>query len=89
MKITFKDTEKFVRFDTLRHGNTFIDPDYDKDTIMMCVDTCCDVALTTNMDVKDGTEYDGFAVDIGTGIIIGYRDDDRVIPVNAEVVVEK
>ena len=88
MKITFKDTEKFVRFDTLRHGDIFIDPDYDKDTIMMCVDTCCDTVLTTDMDVTN-TEYDGFAVDIATGIIIGYGYDDKVIPVNAELVVEK
>lgn len=88
MKITFKDTEKYVRFNTLRHGDTFIDLDYDKDTIMMCVDTCCDVALTTDMGEAD-YEYDGFAIDVATGIIIGYHDDDKVIPVNAEIVVEK
>lgn len=89
MKITFKDSEKYVRFGELHRGDIFIDPDYDEDTVIMCVDTCCDVVLTTDADVCDGTEYDGFAVDLNTGTVLGYDNDYKVIPVNAEVVVEK
>lgn len=87
MKITFKDTEKYVEFGQLPIGKTFIDPDYDEDTVLMRVDTCVDVDLITDTDVSE--KFNGYAVDIQTGYIMGYYSTDKVIPVEAEVTVQK
>ena len=84
MKITFKNTNE-VDFCTIHRGDTFIDQEYDGGTILMCVDTCCDVILRN--DEVMNNNYDGYAVDIQTGEIIGYYNDTKVIPVKAEVTV--
>lgn len=86
MKITFKDT-KFVEFGQLHNGSTFIDPEYDEGTVLMRVDTCVDVDLITDTDVSE--EFNGYAVDIQTGYIMGFYNSDKVIPVEAEVTVQK
>ena len=87
MKVTFKDSEKFVRFSQLRDGDTFIDPDYDEGTVLICVSASPDVVLGTDCEAE--ADYDGFAVDLDSGIILGYDNDTKVIPVEAEVVVQK
>ena len=85
MNITFKNTN-FVDFSTINRGDTFIDPDYDEGTILMRVAvSCCDVILNTDTDITDN--YDGYAVDIQTGGIIGYYNSVEVIPVKADVIV--
>lgn len=87
MKVTFKDTEKYVEFGKLKNGSTFIDPEYDEDTVLMRVDTCVDVDLGTDTDISE--EFNGYAVNIQTGRIMGYYDTDKVVPVEAEVIVQK
>lgn len=86
MKITFKDS-KFVEFGQLHNSDTFIDPDYDEDTVLMRVDTCVDIDLITDTGLSD--EYDGYAVDIQTGYIMGLYNSNKVVPVEAEVTVQK
>lgn len=85
MKITFKNTNE-VDFSAIGYGNTFIDQEYDEGTILMCVRACCDVVLGTDTAITE--DFDGYAVDIQTGEIMGYYNDAKVIPVKAEVRVE-
>lgn len=87
MKITFKDAEKFVKFSELKDGSAFIDPDYDEDVVLIAVSPAIDVALGTDCEV--GMDYDGFAVDLSTGTVLGYDNGCEVIPVEAEIVVQK
>jgi hypothetical protein len=85
MNITFKNTNE-VNFNTIHSGDTFIDQEYDEGTILMRVKTVCDVVLGTDTDITDN--FDGYAVDIQTGEIMGYYNDTKVIPVKAEVTVK-
>lgn len=86
MKVAFKDTN-VVNFSTIRCGGTFIDQDYDEDTILMRVKAYVDVVLGTDTAISE--DFDGYAVDIQMGKIMGYYNYDEVIPVEAEVVVQK
>lgn len=86
MKVTFKDTEKFVEFGKLRNGDTFIDQEYDEDTVLVRVEACIDVVLETD---EDTDEYDGYAVDIQTGKVMGYYKNNKVTPIEAEVIVQR
>jgi len=84
MNITFKNTN-LVDFGTIHRGDTFIDPDYDEGTILMRVEAShCDVILSTDTDIT--YNFDGYAVDIQTGEIMGYYNSVEVIPVKAEVI---
>lgn len=85
MKITFKNTNE-VDFSTVHCGDTFIDQEYDEGTILMRIKPVSDVVLGTDTDITD--TFDGYAVDIQTGEIMGYYNDAKVIPVKAEVKVE-
>ena len=87
MKITFKDSEKFVKFGELQDGSTFIDPDYDEDVVLIAISPALDVVLGTDCELD--ADYDGFAVDLNTGTVLGYDNSCKVIPVEAEVVVQK
>jgi hypothetical protein len=86
MKITFKDAEKFVKFGELKDGSAFIDPDYDENVALIVVSPAIDVVLITDCEVA--TDYDGFAVDLSVGTVLGYNNDCEVIPVEAEIVVQ-
>ena len=83
MNITIKNTNE-VYFSTIHNGDVFIDQEYDEGTILMRVRAVCDVILGTDTDITD--EFDGYAVDIQTGEIMGYYNTTKVIPVKAEVV---
>lgn len=87
MKVTFKDTEKFVEFSKLRNGDTFIDQEYDEETVLVRVEACIDVVLEADEDVTD--KFDGYAVDIQSGRVMGYYKSDKVTPIEAEVVVQR
>ena len=86
MKIVFNNSHE-VNFSRVHRGDAFIDPEYDEGTILMCVEPCCDVVLRTDEDMH--TDYDGYAVDIQTGEILGYFNDTKIIPVKVEVRVER
>ncbi len=85
MKITFKNTKQ-VAFSAIGYGGAFIDQEYDEGTILMRVRACCDVVLGTDTTIAD--DFDGYAVDIQTGEIMGYYNTARVIPVKPEVNIE-
>ena len=85
MKVTFKNTNE-VNFSAIGYGTTFIDQEYDEGTILMRVRACCDVVLGTDTTIVD--DFDGYAVDIQTGEIMGYYNSTKIIPVKAEVRVE-
>lgn len=84
MKVNFKDNK--VTFGTLKKGETFIDPDYDDEAIVIKVESFGDIHMTTDEDIAE-KEYDGYGVDPCLGMVIGYYNDDEVIPVRAEVTV--
>ena len=86
MTITFNNTNE-VRFDAIGYGNAFIDQEYDEGTILMRVRACGDVVLDTDTDISD--PFDGYAVDIQTGEIMGYYNDTKVIPVKTEVIAKR
>lgn len=86
MTITFNNTNE-VRFDAISYGNAFIDQEYDEGTILMRVRACGDIVLDTDTDISD--PFDGYAVDIQTGEIMGYYNDTKVIPVKTEVIAKR
>lgn len=77
-----------VDFSTLKTGQTFIDPEYDNDTVLMVVEPAIDVDITTDREIA-GREYAGYAVDLSTGAIIGYGSAEQVTPVDTILTVEK
>lgn len=88
MKMTFK-TSNLEEFGTLIPGETFIDPDYDEGRVLMVAEPMVEVIIHANRDITDGEDFDGYAIDLRGGAIIGYHDSDEVIPVETELIVEK
>ena len=86
MEIIIKENEK-VHFDTLKVGQTFIDPEYDDCDVLMVVGTTPDVKLST--DRNDGAEYGGYAVDLSNGMILGYGTAEQVFPVVSTLTAER
>ena len=86
MTITFNNTNE-VSFSAISYGGAFIDQEYDEGTILMRVRACGDIVLNTDTDISD--PFDGYAVDIQTGEIMGYYNDTKVIPVKSEVIVKR
>ena len=86
MTITFNNTNE-VSFSAISYGGAFIDQEYDEGTILMRVRACGDIVLDTDTDLSD--PFDGYAVDIQTGEIMGYYNDTKVIPVKTEVIVKR
>jgi hypothetical protein len=86
MTITFNNVDE-VDFSAIGYGNAFIDQEYDEGTILMRVRACCDVTLGTEGELSN--EFDGYAVDIQTGEIMGYYNSAKVIPVKSEVIVKR
>ena len=86
MTITFNNTNE-ISFNAISYGGAFIDQEYDEGTILMRVRTCGDVVLNTDTDISD--PFDGYAVDVQTGEIMGYYNDTKVIPVKSEVIVKR
>ena len=75
MEIERKNTRK-VQFDALRTGDVFLDEDSD---VMMVVDQ--------DYGLGNGESYDGYAIDLKTGLHYGYNADDEVIKVTAKLTV--
>lgn len=86
MIVTFTNTNE-VGFSAISYGGAFIDQEYDEGTILMRVRACCDVELGTDETIAE--DFDGYAVDIQTGEIMGYYNSTKVIPVKAEVNVKR
>ena len=84
MKVTFKDSE--ITFGTLKKGDTFIDPDYDNEAVIIKVEPCGDVEMAGDAELIDD-DFDGYGVDPYTGTVAGYYNSDKVIPVKAEVII--
>ena len=89
MKVTFDTTKNEVDFGILVAGETFIDYDYDENSVLMVVEPMIEVNLTTNKTVSGGKEFCGYAVDLDTGAIIGYHYDEKVIRADAKVIVKR
>lgn len=85
MEILINDNRK-VKFNTLMTGATFIDKEYDEDTIFMVVEPSIEVNITPDTDLVDVEEFCGYAVDLKNGGIMGYGPDEMVIPVKANVI---
>lgn len=83
MKVNFD--EKKVNFDTLKVGDTFIDENFDECTVLMVVGASIDVDICASSVVTE--EFIGYAVDLSDGGLYGYRADEKVIPIRAEVTV--
>ena len=65
MEIEKKITKK-VEFGTLRTGDVFL---YDGDVYMV---------VDEDFGLGDGSSYDGFAIDLKTGLHYGFYNDDIV-----------
>lgn len=88
MKIVIKES-KGVKFGSLKEGQTFIDPEYeDGATILMVVMPALDVDITTDIAIADA-EYAGYAVDLSSGMVLGYGSAEEVIPVDTTLTAEK
>ena len=74
MEIERKNTRK-VQFDALTAGDMFL---YDGDVYMV---------VDEDFGLGDGSSYDGFAIDLKTGLHYGYNDDDEVIKVTAKLII--
>ncbi len=86
MEINIREKEK-VQFDTLKIGQTFIDPEYDDYVVLMVVGTTPDVMVATDRD--DGAEYAGYAVDLSNGMILGYGSAEQIWPVDATLTADR
>ena len=80
--IEFRNASEFSE---LVAGDTFIDPDYDDTTVLMVVDTCVDVVLKPDGEITKEGEYDGYAVDLTSGRIIGYNNSTEVFEVDSKL----
>lgn len=88
MEITF-NTRNEVDFETLINGDTFIDYEYDHGAVLMVVEPMIEVDVTANKKITGGEEFYGYAVDLTTGALIGYNRTDKVVEVEAKLIVEK
>lgn len=89
MKITVNDTNA-KRFDDLYVGDTFIDiKEFDEDTVLMVVDVVIELKLEPDTLITGTDVFHGYAVDLSSGTIYGYKADEMVIPVKSELTVTK
>ena len=72
-------------FSELVAGDTFIDPEYDEETVLMVVNTCIDLVLKPDGEITKEGEYDGYAVDLTLGRIIGYNNSATVFEVESKL----
>ena len=75
MEIEKKNT-KSLTFGNLKTGDVFLDKDND---VMMVVEK--------DYGLGDNEYYDGYAIDLKTGDLYGFYDDDRVIKVSAKLTI--
>lgn len=87
MEIVF-NTKNEIDFEILIEGDTFIDPEYDDGAVMIVVKPMIEVDLKANKKIVDD-EFYGYAVDLLTGALIGYNRTDKVIRVDAKLIVNK
>ena len=85
MEINFKENE--VRFDTLKAGDTFIDNNYDRESVLMVIAPSLDVDLCESSLVEE--TYAGYAVELCGGNLYGFTADTLVVPVKTEATVFK
>lgn len=89
MKISVNDTNA-KRFDELFVGDTFIDTkEFDEDTVLMVVETCIELKLEPDTLIAGTDEFYGYAVDLSSGAIYGYKPGEVVIPVKSELIVTR
>lgn len=89
MKITVNDTIA-KRFSDLYVGDTFIDTkEFDEDTVLMVVDVCIELKLEPDTLITGTDEIYGYAVDLSSGTIYGYKTDEMVVPVKSELTVTR
>lgn len=87
MEIVFNSKNE-IDFELLIDGDTFIDPEYDDCAVMIVIKPMIEVDLKANKKIVDDDFY-GYAVDLGTGALIGYKRTDKVIPVETKLTVER
>ena len=84
MKVTYKRRNE-VSFDTLRPGDTFMDDAYDETTVFVVIQESVDITIKPD---DCTTEFYGYAAAINdTGIVYGYKADEKVIPVEVELLI--
>lgn len=88
MKITVSNNNT-VKFINLRVGQTFIFPEFDDYNIFMVVEAGDDVIVKSDEEVVHNDEFDGYAVLLNNGEILGFKYDEEVIPVSSELKVNK
>lgn len=85
MEVTFIDNNKQVKFQELKHGDTFIDPNYDDEAIFVVVRESLDVSIKPEVESE---EFFGYATAINdNGLVFGYKADEKVIPVDLKIIV--
>ena len=89
MKITVNDTNT-KEFCNLYVGDTFIDTqEFDEDTVLMVVEVSIELKLEADTLITGTDEFYGYAVDLSSGTIYGYKADEMVVPVKSELTVTK
>ena len=86
MKAIFNNNRE-VEFKTLSAGNTFIDKEFDDNTVFMVIEPSIEVDITPDRNLVDEDEFYGYAVDLMHGGVYGFSSDDMVLPVEASLVV--
>jgi len=87
MKIIFKDAKE-VEIKDLKNGVAFVDPEIDDCTVFIKVRPNLELEIKTDVDYV-GKEYTSFAIDLYTGELYGFDDEDKVIPVEIEATVTR
>lgn len=87
MKLIFKDTQE-VKIKDLRNGQAFIHPEIDDCTVFIKVYPNLELEVKTDVDYV-GKEYTTFAVELYSGELCGFDDEDKVVPVEIEATVTR
>lgn len=85
MKLIFKDAQE-VEIKDLRNGQAFICPEIDDYTVFIKVYPNLELEVKTDVDYV-GKEYTNFAVELHTGELCGFDDDEKVVLVEIEATV--
>jgi len=71
-----------TRFGNLKSGDTFLDrTEFEDDVVLMVIELA--------HGLGDGDGFDGYALALDDGSIIGYRNSEPVVKIEAKIVVTK
>lgn len=84
MNITFKRDNREVEIEKLDEGTTFINADemgWNEPSIFMVIDEPCQLFKKT----PDNERYEKFAINLDSGKIIGFYNNDKVIVIDCDL----